>query len=87
MGIAKLGGIANYIPSSVIKGMLTSIGILIVAKQIPHAFGYDKDEEGNITELIRSENMHELLQPSSYRSGRNDHLFVSIVMLVGKAFY
>ena len=65
MGIAKLGGIANYIPSSVIKGMLTSIGILIIAKQIPHAFGYDKDEKGNITELLPygSENMNEFLQP------------------------
>ena len=65
LGTAKLGGIANYIPSSVIKGMLTSIGILIIAKQIPHAFGYDKDEKGNMTELLPygSENMHELLQP------------------------
>ncbi|MFZ1528006.1 MAG: SulP family inorganic anion transporter [Ferruginibacter sp.] len=65
LGIAKMGGIANYIPSSVIKGMLTSIGILIIAKQIPHAFGYDKDEKGNITELFPygSEDMHELLQP------------------------
>lgn len=64
-GIAKMGGIANYIPSSVIKGMLTSIGILIIAKQIPHAFGYDKDEKGNITELFPygNEDMHELLQP------------------------
>lgn len=65
LGVAKLGGIANYIPSSVIKGMLTSIGILIIAKQIPHAFGYDKDEKGNLTELLPygSEDMHELLQP------------------------
>jgi MFS superfamily sulfate permease-like transporter len=65
LGALKLGGIANYIPSSVIKGMLTSIGILIVAKQIPHAFGYDKDEKGNMTELLPygSEDMHELLQP------------------------
>lgn len=65
LGLAKLGGIANYIPSSVIKGMLTSIGILIIAKQIPHAFGYDKDEKGNLTELLPygSEDMHELLQP------------------------
>ena len=65
LGLAKLGGIANYIPGSVIKGMLTSIGILIIAKQIPHAFGYDKDEKGNLTELIEygSEDMHELLQP------------------------
>nr|MBP9932703.1 SulP family inorganic anion transporter [Chitinophagaceae bacterium] len=52
MGFVKLGGIANYFPSSVIKGMLTSIGILIVAKQIPHALGYDKDEEGHLTELM-----------------------------------
>ena len=65
LGLAKLGGIANYIPGSVIKGMLTSIGILIIAKQIPHAFGYDKDEKGNITELLPygDEDMHELLQP------------------------
>ena len=65
MSVAKLGGIANYFPSSVIKGMLTSIGILIIAKQIPHAFGYDKDEKGNLTELFPfgNEDMHELFQP------------------------
>ena len=65
MGFARLGGIANYFPSSVIKGMLTSIGILIIAKQIPHAAGYDKDEKGNLTELIEfgNEDWHELLQP------------------------
>ncbi|HMT72579.1 MAG TPA: SulP family inorganic anion transporter [Chitinophagaceae bacterium] len=65
LGVAKMGGIANYIPGSVIKGMLTSIGILIIAKQIPHAFGYDKDTKGNITELMPfgQEDLHELLQP------------------------
>jgi MFS superfamily sulfate permease-like transporter len=65
LSVAKLGGIANFIPGSVIKGMLTSIGILIIAKQIPHAFGYDKDEKGNVTELFPfgNEDMHELLQP------------------------
>jgi carbonic anhydrase len=65
MSVARLGGIANYFPSSVIKGMLTSIGILIIAKQIPHAVGYDKDEKGNLTELFPfgHENMHELLMP------------------------
>ncbi len=65
MSLAKLGGIANYFPSSVIKGMLTSIGVLIIAKQIPHAFGYDRDEKGNLTELFPfgDEDVHELLQP------------------------
>ncbi|MEJ0102523.1 MAG: SulP family inorganic anion transporter [Bacteroidota bacterium] len=66
MSVARLGGIANYFPSSVIKGMLTSIGILIIAKQIPHAVGYDKNEKGQLTELFPefgNEDWHELLQP------------------------
>jgi MFS superfamily sulfate permease-like transporter len=47
MGLAKLGVIAYYFPSSVIKGMLTGIGLIIILKQIPHALGYNKDYEGN----------------------------------------
>ena len=47
MGFARAGFIAYFFPSSVIKGMLTGIGLLIVLKQIPHALGYDKDTEGN----------------------------------------
>ncbi len=39
MGYVGLGGIAYYFPSSVIKGMLTGIGLLIIIKQIPHALG------------------------------------------------
>lgn len=63
IGLARLGGIANYFPSSVIKGMLTSIGILIIAKQIPHALGYDKNEEGLLTELMPFGDLHEIFQP------------------------
>ncbi|MBX7227179.1 MAG: SulP family inorganic anion transporter [Chitinophagales bacterium] len=66
MGVAKLGGIANYFPSSVIKGMLTSIGILIIVKQIPHALGYDKDEHGLLTELLPFGDMHELFVPLNH---------------------
>ncbi len=46
-GILKGGFIANYIPSNVIKGLLASIGILLILKQIPHAVGFDKDQEGD----------------------------------------
>ncbi|MFC4095624.1 SulP family inorganic anion transporter [Euzebyella saccharophila] len=46
-GILKAGVIGYYFPSSVIKGMLTGIGIIIVLKQIPHFFGYDSDPEGD----------------------------------------
>lgn len=48
LGLLKGGAIANYFPSSVIKGMLTAIGIIIILKQIPHAFGYDKNAEGDL---------------------------------------
>ncbi|MEX2232013.1 MAG: SulP family inorganic anion transporter [Cyclobacteriaceae bacterium] len=47
MGYAKAGFIAYFFPSSVIKGMLTGIGLLIILKQIPHALGWDKDVEGD----------------------------------------
>ncbi|WP_209401505.1 SulP family inorganic anion transporter [Pseudozobellia sp. WGM2] len=46
-GVLKAGVIGYYFPSSVIKGMLTGIGIIIVLKQIPHFFGYDPDPEGD----------------------------------------
>lgn len=48
MGYAKAGIIAYFFPSSVIKGMLSGIGLLIIIKQIPHALGYDKDPEGDL---------------------------------------
>jgi SulP family sulfate permease len=47
LGYLKAGFIAYFFPSSVIKGMLTGIGLLIILKQIPHALGYDKDAEGD----------------------------------------
>lgn len=47
LGYAKAGFIAYFFPSSVIKGMLTGIGLLIILKQIPHALGWDKDIEGD----------------------------------------
>ncbi len=40
-GYLKLGSIARYFPESVIKGMLTGIGLIIILKQIPHAIGYN----------------------------------------------
>ena len=43
-GILKAGIIGYYFPSSVIKGMLTGIGIIIILRQIPHFFGYNSPE-------------------------------------------
>ncbi|PCE64363.1 SulP family inorganic anion transporter [Sediminicola luteus] len=65
-GFLKAGVIGYYFPSSVIKGMLTGIGIIIILKQIPHFFGYDEtpggftffgmDETGNVAEIFQAIN-------------------------------
>ncbi|MCF6141037.1 SulP family inorganic anion transporter [Flavobacterium sp. K77] len=47
LGFVKAGTISNYFPNNVIEGMLAGIGVIIILKQIPHAFGYDPDFEGD----------------------------------------
>ncbi|MEY2647267.1 MAG: hypothetical protein RL158_1243 [Bacteroidota bacterium] len=42
LGFLKAGVIGYYFPSSVIKGMLAAIGIILILKQAPLAIGYDK---------------------------------------------
>lgn len=49
LGIAKGGFIAAFVPSSVIKGLLAAIGVIIILKQIPHLVGHDPDPEGEMT--------------------------------------
>jgi MFS superfamily sulfate permease-like transporter len=44
LGFLRMGTIAYYFPSSVIKGMLVGIGILIIIKQVPYAIGYNDDK-------------------------------------------
>lgn len=48
LGFLKAGSVVHYFPSNVIKGMLTAIGVIIILKQLPHLFGYDKDSEGDL---------------------------------------
>ena len=47
-GIRRAGFIAAFIPSSVIKGLLAAIGVILILKQIPHVFGHDRDPEGDM---------------------------------------
>jgi len=47
LGFLKAGIIGDYIPNSVIKGMLAAIGLILILKQLPHFFGYDSDYEGD----------------------------------------
>lgn len=92
LGILKAGSVGNYIPNAVIKGMLAGIGIILIIKQIPHLFGYDKDPQGDeqfiqmdgensFTELVH---MINFITPGALIIG-----IVSIIILIiaDKAFY
>ncbi len=92
LGILKAGSVGNYIPNAVIKGMLAGIGIILIIKQIPHLFGYDKDPQGDeqfiqmdgensFTELVH---MINFITPGALIIG-----IVSFIILIiaDKAFY
>lgn len=81
MGLAKAGIIAYFFPSSVIKGMLTGIGLLIILKQIPHALGYDKDFEGDFSffQLTGENTFSSIL--SAFESVSPGAIFISAISL------
>ncbi|RDK88638.1 SulP family inorganic anion transporter [Marinirhabdus gelatinilytica] len=89
-GILKAGVIGYYFPSSVIKGMLTGIGIIIILKQIPYFFGLDKNPEGDFAFLqVDGENtLTELLKTiNAIISGNLDMgatiiAFIAIAILI-----
>lgn len=47
LGYLRAGIIGAFFPTSVIKGMLAAIGIILIIKQLPHAVGYDSNFQGD----------------------------------------
>jgi MFS superfamily sulfate permease-like transporter len=68
LGFIKAGSISNYFPTNVIEGMLAGIGVIIILKQLPHAFGYDSDFEGDqsFLQLDGSDTLSSLLGIFNY---------------------
>jgi carbonic anhydrase len=86
LGMMKAGALSAFFPSSVIKGLLAAIGVILILKQIPHVFGHDSDPEGDMsfvqpdhentfTELMR---IADDLHPGATAIG-----MLSIAVLVG----
>jgi len=48
LGALRAGFIAAFFPSSVIKGLLAAIGLILILKQIPHMVGHDADPAGDM---------------------------------------
>ena len=48
LGVMRAGFLSAFFPSSVIKGLLAAIGLILILKQIPHVVGHDSDPEGDM---------------------------------------
>ena len=82
LGFLRAGIIAYYFPTSVIKGMLAGIGAVLVLKQLPHAFGYDKDYEGD--EAFLQADGHNTFTEIPYALGQI-HVGATLIALTGIA--
>lgn len=49
LGLVNAGWVAAFFPSSVIKGLLAAVGLILILKQAPHAVGHDPDPEGDMS--------------------------------------
>lgn len=79
LGLLRFGAIANYFPSSVIKGMLAAIGIILISKQIPLALGYDQPDfwSSGFLKLFSSEHFFGNIQ------NINQHTTKAAMMITG----
>lgn len=85
MGLCKAGTIGYFFPSSVIRGMLAAIGVILILKQFPHAMGFDADFEGdeNFVQADGHNEITELYYAVRYSSlGAVIITAVSLLMLV-----
>lgn len=68
LGFVRAGVLGDYVPNTVIKGMMAAIGIILILKQIPHLVGYDEDFIGdeNFLQLDKENTFSELLNMFKY---------------------
>lgn len=55
LGAMRGGLVTAFVPSTVIRGMLTAIGVMLVLKQLPHAVGYDHEAFESDAFLVEGE--------------------------------
>ncbi|HVV06447.1 MAG TPA: SulP family inorganic anion transporter [Puia sp.] len=70
LGFLRAGIIGDYVPNSVIRGMLAAIGIILILKQLPHLVGFDKNFQGDeaFIQIDRRNTFSEIIYSINYLS-------------------
>lgn len=89
LGIAKAGFIASFFPSSVIKGLLAAIGVILIIKQLPYVLGHEAVGHANLEDMsVEGGDHHNPLEPliglasGTYHMGPLVIGLLSLVVLV-----
>jgi len=82
LGVLRAGSIAAFFPSSVIKGMLAAIGMILIIKQIPHATGYDAGFVGDESYMNETAHSSFLDMAYSLHGVSQGATFISMVSLL-----
>lgn len=83
LGFFKAGTIAYFFPSSVIKGMLAAIGLILIRKQFPHAFGVDTEAVDLNAHLFETPAViHEIAMEGHYEIGAIIIALISLAILI-----
>jgi len=85
LGFIKAGMLGDFVPNSVIKGMLAAIGIILILKQLPHLVGYDADFLGDesFIQVDQQNTFSEIFNSLNYLSAGATLIgFISMVILI-----
>lgn len=84
LGCIRAGFIAAFFPSSVIKGLLAAIGVILILKQLPHVIGHDTDPEGEMgfQQPDHENTFSELAQLIDFHPGAATIGLLSIALLI-----
>ena len=83
-GVLKGGVLSSYFPSSVIKGLLVAIGVILILKQIPHLVGHDNDFEGEMS--FQQPDNETTFSELGLTFGGDVHLGALVIGLISIAF-
>ncbi len=90
LGVAKAGFIASFFPSSVIKGLLAAIGVILIIKQFPYVLGHEAVGHANIEDMsLEGGDYHNPFAPlmglasGTYHFGPLVIGIVSLAVLIG----